>query len=336
MKKRMNGMSAAGLARRRGIAGSAALTAAALLPSLACANNAWPERPIKLVVPFPPGGSSDAVGRIIADALREALGATVVVENRPGGTTQIGTEIVSRAEPDGYTLLLGAATAFTVLPNLRKLPYDPENGFEILGGIADYIAIVTVRQGAGISTMAGLIEAAKREPGKLSYGSAGLASAGHIAGETIKRAAGIDLLHVPFRGSGELTPALLGDQIDVIIDGVGLPLVKAGRAVGLAAYSPTRHPELPDMPSIIETGVEIELPTGGWGVMAPRGTPPEIVAQLTAALDQIVHAPATREQLLRVGVVAAWTPPQGYRDGLTKARAFYSQLLPAIGQQPAK
>ncbi|HRO61324.1 MAG TPA: tripartite tricarboxylate transporter substrate binding protein [Burkholderiaceae bacterium] len=317
--------------RRRWLAADAALVAAALLPATARAQSDWPRRPIRLVVPFPPGGSSDTLGRVFAERLRAELDATVVVENRPGGTTQVGTEIVSRADPDGYTLLQGSATAFAVLPNLRRVPYDPANGFEAVGGVAEYVAIVTVRKELGIATLAELIELAHREPGKLTYGSAGLASVGHLSGEILKREARIDMLHVPFRGSGELVPALIGGQIDLFIDGVGLGAATSGRAVPLAAFSEFRHPALPELPSLAEAGVETELPTGGWGVMVPKGTPPEIVGRLSEAAEKVARDPGTAEELLRAGIVARWIPPEVYRKRLEDARAFYAEFLPSIG-----
>jgi tripartite-type tricarboxylate transporter receptor subunit TctC len=270
---------------------------------------------VRFVVPFPPGGNSDTLARVLADRLKDVLKANIVVENRPGGTTQIGTEAVARAEPDGYTMLLAAATSFTVLPNLRKLPFEAAS-FDFSGGIADYVAIVTARNGLGVKTLPELVALAKRQPGKLTWGSAGQASAGHIYGEMLKRAAGIDMLHVPFKGSADLVTGLIGEQIDLIIDGVGLGLARSGRAVALAAFFDRRHPELPDVPSLrdlADTGLKIDLPAGGWGLAFPRGTPPPIVEQVGTALERMLAEPETREKLLRASVVALWTPPADSR-----------------------
>jgi tripartite-type tricarboxylate transporter receptor subunit TctC len=300
---------------------------------LAHAQGRWPERPVKLVVPFPPGGNSDVLGRVLADRLRELLQVSVVVENKPGGTTQLGTEQVARAEPDGYTWLLGAATSFTVLPHLRKLPYDPIGGFEIAGGVADYVAIVTVRKDLGVKTLPEFIALARSQPGKLTYGSAGNASAGHIYGETIKRQTGIDMLHVPFKGSMDALAGLLAGQIDLIIDGVGLGAARNGRAIALATFFGTRHPELPDVPALPETGLGIVMQAGGWGVMAPRGTPRAAVERMAAALERIVAEPDTRDKLLRASVVAGWIPADEYRRGLDSSRAYYGELLRAIGMR---
>jgi tripartite-type tricarboxylate transporter receptor subunit TctC len=297
------------------------------------AQSKWPDKPIRFVVPFPPGGNSDALGRVLADRLKDVLKTNVVVDNRPGGTTQVGTEAVARAEPDGYTMLLAAATAFTVLPNLRKLNFDLDSSFEMAGGVADYIAIATARKGLGVKTLPEFIALARRQPGKLTWGSAGQASAGHIYGEILKRETGIDMLHVPFKGSAELVTALLGDQIDLIIDGVGLGLARNGKAVALAAFYDSRHPELPDVPSLNDTGLKIKLPAGGWGVAFPKGTPRPIVDQTSAALERILAEPDTREKLLRASVVAAWQTPTDYRRGLDAARLYYADLLKAIGMK---
>jgi tripartite-type tricarboxylate transporter receptor subunit TctC len=319
--------------RRRLVAAAAAAPLAATAPA-ARAQARWPDRPIRLVVPFPPGGNSDVLGRLLAERLREHLaGATIVVDNRPGGTTQVGTEAVARAEPDGHTMLLAAATSFTVLPQLRKLPFELDANFEIAGGVADYVAIVAVRKGLGVRTLGEFVELARRQPGKLTWGSAGSASAGHIYGEQLKKHAGIDLLHVPFKGSADAATALVGEQIDMIIDGVALGLARSGRAVALATFFGRRHPELPDVPAITETGVRVELPAGGWGVAFPKGTPPAVVAQVGAALEKTLAEPETRERLLRASIVAMWTPALEYRRALQSARTYYAELLQSIGMK---
>jgi tripartite-type tricarboxylate transporter receptor subunit TctC len=318
--------------RRRLLAAAAAAPIAALAPTPSGAQARWPDRPIRFVVPFPPGGNSDALARTLAERLRDALGATVVVDNRPGGTTQVGTEAVARAEPDGHTMLLAAATSFTVLPNLRKLPYSLAD-FEIAGGIADYVAIVAARKGLGVKTLAEFVELARKNPGKLTWGSAGNASAGHIYGEQLKKHAGIDLLHVPFKGSADAGTALAGEQIDLIIDGVALGLARGGRAVPLATFFGQRHPELPDVPAITETGVKVELPAGGWGIAFPKGTPAPILAQVSAALEKVLAEPETKDRLIRASVVAMWTPPADYRRALVAARGYYADLLQSIGMK---
>jgi len=324
--------SPASASRRTLLAAAGAGVLAAAAPG-ALAQGRWPERPIKLVVPFPPGGNSDVLGRTLADRLRDVLQATVIVDNRPGGTTQVGTDAVARAEPDGYTMLLAAATAFTMLPNLRKLPYELDANFEIAGGVAEYIALVTARKGLGVKTLAEFIDLAKRQPGKLTWGSAGQASAGHLFGEMLKKAAGIDMLHVPFKGSADASTALVGEQIDMVIDGTGLALARSGRAVALATFFGQRHPELPDVPAVTESGLPLTLPPGGWGLAFPKGTPAPIVAQTGAALEKILAEPETRDKLLRASIVAQWTPPAQYRTALQGGRRIYGELLQSIGMK---
>ncbi|MFM1990143.1 MAG: hypothetical protein RJA99_3100 [Pseudomonadota bacterium] len=319
--------------RRRLVAAAAAAPLVAAAPAARGQAPRWPDKPIRFVVPFPPGGNSDVLARVLAERLREHLKATIVVDNRPGGTTQVGTESVARAEPDGYTMLLAAATSFTVLPNLRKLPYELNANFEIAGGIADYIAVVTARKGLGVKSMTELVELAKRQPGKLTWGSAGNASAGHIYGEQLKKHAGIDMLHVPFKGSVDAANALVGEQIDLIIDGVGLGLARNGRAVALATFFGQRHPDLPDVPAITETGLKVELPAGGWGIAFPKGTPQPVLAQVSAALEKSLGESETKEKLIRASVVAMWTPPADYRRALEVARGYYAELLQSIGMK---
>ncbi|MBL8383002.1 MAG: tripartite tricarboxylate transporter substrate binding protein [Burkholderiales bacterium] len=321
--------SAAVVRRRRFVAAGIAGLGGAVLP--ARAQTRWPDRPVRLVVPFPPGGNSDALGRVVAERMRDLLGHGVVVENRPGGTTQVGTEFVARAEPDGHTMLLAAATSFTVLPNLRKLPYDHESGFEIAAGIADYVAIVTARNGLGVKTLPEFVALARRQPGKLTWGSAGVASAGHLYGEIVKQQTGIDLLHVPFKGSADLIAALGGGQVDLIIDGVGLGMARNGQATALAAFFGRRHPDLPDVPALPETGLRIDLPAGGWGLAFPRGTPRAIVDQVGSLAERIMAEPETRARLLKASVVADWSPAADYRRGLAQARTYYGALIKAAG-----
>lgn len=319
-------------ARRRLVVAAAAAPLAGALPA-SHAQGAWPDKPIRFIVPFPPGGNSDALARIVADRLREHVKATYVVENRPGGTTQIGIEAAARAEPDGHTMLLATATSFTVLPNLRKVPYDLDANFEIAGGIAEYIAIIGVRKGLGVKTLGEFVELARRQPGKLTWGSAGQASAGHIYGEMLKKHAGIDLLHVPYKGSADAGTALAGEQVDMIIDGVALGLARSGRAVPLATFFSARHPELPDVPAITETGVAIELPVGGWGIAFPKGTPAVAVSRTGEALEKLLAEPQTRDRLIRASVVAQWSPPAEYRQALGRARGYYAELLRSIGMK---
>ena len=302
-----------------------------LLGRTASAQAAWPSAPIRMVVPFPPGGSSDILGRLIAEQLAKALGANIFVENKPGGTTQVGTEFVANAAPDGNTLLLGAATGFTLLPNLRKLNYSLDS-FESAGGIADYIAIMAVRKTLPIKDMKQFVAYAKQNPGKLTFGSAGEASAGHVYGLTLARDTGIQVLHVPFRGSAAAVTALVAGDIDCIIDGAVTPMVQAGRVEPLAAFYRTRHPDLPKVPTLREAGFEVTSPkSAGWGLLAPKGTPKAVMTRLSDALHKALERKDVQEAMNRANSVAAWQTPDELRVNLIADQKMYAELLPAIG-----
>jgi tripartite-type tricarboxylate transporter receptor subunit TctC len=304
---------------------------ASVLAFPAQAQDSWPARPIRLVVPFPPGGSSDILGRIVAIHLGRALNANMFVDNKPGGTTQVGTEFVANAAPDGYTLLLGAASSFTVLPNLRKLTYSMDS-FEAVGGVADYIAVMAVRNTLPVKDMKQFIDYARQNPKKLSFGSAGEASAGHVYGGTLSRDTGIDVLHVPFRGSADAVNALVAGDIDFVIDGAATPMVKAGRIVPLASFYRVRHPELPNVPTLKEAGFDIATAKGaGWGVLAPRGTPKPIMARLSDALRKVLADKTVQDEVLRANSIASWQTPEEFRAGMQADQKMYSELLPAIG-----
>ena len=302
-----------------------------LWPARAQAQDKWPSAPVRMVVPFPPGGSSDMLGRLIAEKVGALLKANIFVENKPGGTTQIGSEFVANAAPDGNTLLLASATSFTALPNLRKLNYGIDS-FEIAGGVADYIAVMAVRKTLPVKTVREFIEHAKQNPGKLSFGSAGEASAGHIYGLTLARDTGIQVLHVPFRGSAAAVNALVAGDIDFIIDGAITPMVKADRVQPLAVLYRKRHPELPNVPTLKEAGFEITSTRGsGWGVLAPKGTPAPIMARLSDAVHQVLDQQDVKDALARANSVASWQAPDEYRRSLEADRKLYAELLPAIG-----
>ncbi len=308
-------------------------SASGLAPQWAMADDAWPSRPIKLVVPYPPGGSSDIMGRMLADSMAKLLNANFVVENKPGGTTQVGSEYVANAAPDGYMLLEGASTSFTVLPNQRELRYSLDS-FELAGGIADYIAVMAVRNTLPVKTVKELIEYGKQNPGKLTYGSAGELSAGHMFGARLALDTGVSLLHVPYGGSAAAVNALVAGDIDVVIDGAVTPMVKAGRVRPLATFYRSRHPELPDVPSLEETGFKILLTKArGWALMAPKGTPAPVMARLSATLQKALADPELAKALLRGNSIASYQSPEDYKTSVAADRKMYAELLSVIAKK---
>ena len=317
--------------RRQMLVPLAALGPALLLRNAAWAQAGWPNSPIKLTVPFPPGGSSDALGRLVADQLGRELSTPFVVENKPGGTTQIGSELIANAAPDGNNLLLAAATTFTVLPNQRKLPFTLDS-FDVAGGIAAYIAVMAVRKTLPIKNMREFVAYAKAHPGQLSFGSAGEASAGHVYGLTLARDTGIKVLHVPFRGSAAAVTALVAGEIDFIIDGAITPMVKADRVQPLAVLYSKRHPELPQVPTMQEAGFNVTSSrSSGWGLLAPKGTPPAIMARLSSSLHKVLQQREVQDALARANSVVEWQPPDEFRRLLAEDRKMYAELLPSIG-----
>ena len=316
---------------RRLCLGALALLAPTMMSSTAWAQEPWPSRSIRLVVPYPPGGSSDLLGRLMAERIGKLLGANIFVDNKPGGTTQIGTDFVANAAPDGYTLLLGAASSFTTLPNLRKLPYTL-GSFEFAGGIADYIPVMAVRKSLGVTDVRQFIAAAKKAPGKLSFGSAGEASAGHVHGLTLARDTGIQVLHVPFRGSAAAVTSLVAGEIDFIIDGAVTPMIKTDRVQPLAVLYRKRHPDLPDVPTLKEAGFDITtFKSAGWGLMAPKGTPGSVMAKLSEALQKVLQEKDVQDALTKANSIAAWQTPDEFRQSLQADQKAYAELLPAIG-----
>ena len=310
-----------------------ALFGTALLCGTASAQT-YPERPVHFVIPYPPSGTSDNLGRLLAERLRTALGQPVVAENKPGGTSSLGTQLVAQANPDGYTLLLGTMTAFSVLPHLRKLPYDAVESFEPVSMVATYLAIVTVRNDLPVKTYPDLVAYAKKQPGRLTYGSAGIASFGNMAGETIKLREHVDMLHVPFKGSGDLIPAILGGQIDLLIDGVGINLAKSGKARAIAIFGDLRHPDLPDVPALSEiVGAKTALPGSWWGIFAPKGTPLAVVRRLDTELGRIVNDPETKERMHRISVVPFYRPSAEMRTLMKQDSDLNAELIRSSGMK---
>jgi len=302
-------------------------------PWRAWAHSDWPTRAVRLVVPYPPGGTTDNLGRLLAERMGHLLNVSVVVDNKPGATTQIGTQLVANAPADGYTVLLASSSSFTILPNLRQLNFDLSH-FEVVGGIADYVAVMAVRKTLPVTTVQEFIAYAKEHPGELSFGSAGEGSVGHIYGSKFARENGIEFLHIPFRGSAAAVNGLLGEEIDFIIDGAITPMVKADRVRPIATFYRKRHPELPELTTLDELGLGLNLNRGaGWSLLVPAGTPNAVVARLSDALKTVVEEPQTQEALARVNSLAAWQAPEFWHEAVLRDRAMYAELLPSLGMQ---
>jgi tripartite-type tricarboxylate transporter receptor subunit TctC len=276
-----------------------------LAPLGARAQGNWPSGPVRLVVGFPPGGGNDLLARILAEGLAAAFGQPFIVENRPGGSGVIAIEAVRRAAPDGQTLLIGPSSGMTVNPVLLpNVTYDPLRDFEAIGIIGSFPLLVVVNPSNPARDLAGLIAQAKARPGQVTYASA--ASSFQIATEIFAAAAGVSLLHVPYRGSAPAVQAVLSNEVTLTFGDVAavLPLIGAGQLRALAISTPQRSPALPDVPTVAEAGVP------GYGLalwsalFAPRGTPGAVTARLQAELARLAAQPAFRERLRALGVEA--------------------------------
>lgn len=278
-----------------------ALCAIAALP--AAAEPAYPTKPITLVIPFPPGGATDVLGRVIGKKLGDKLGQSVVIDNRAGAGTVIGASYVAKAAPDGYTLLMSSGTTFTVNPAVRpKLPYDPVKSFEPIGITGRTGLILLASKDQPVSDVKQFVAAAKAAPGHFSYGSFGAGTTSQFAGEAFFHAAGVKITHVPYKGSAPAMVDLMGGQIPFTVDTVAaaLPQVREGKVKAIAVTSAKRSALLPKVPTLAESGYGVEMDT--WlALVAPAGLPPAVKAKLEQTLAQVVADPETRDKLLANG-----------------------------------
>ncbi|MFO1080380.1 MAG: tripartite tricarboxylate transporter substrate binding protein [Reyranellaceae bacterium] len=295
---------------------------------------AWPSRPLRLVVTFAPGGGADFVGRSIAPPLGEALGQTLVVENKAGANGVVGADVVAKAAPDGYTLLLGAAGTLAVAPHLGEpLPFDPLRDFIPVSLVATGSFVVAVNPGLPVQSIADLIAYAKANPDKVNFGSSGTGGAPQLATELFASMAGVRMTHVPYRGLGPAVADLMAGQIQLLFADVPLVAghVRSGALRGLAVSGDSRSPVLPDLPTVAQAGLP-GYSAGTWyGLLVPAHTPGAIVERLSLALKQVLAAPGLREALAAQGAEAAWTTPEAFAAFLRADSQKWGQLIAATG-----
>jgi tripartite-type tricarboxylate transporter receptor subunit TctC len=311
-----------------------ALATLCLLAAPLAQAQTYPVKPVKIVVPFPPGGPTDIVGRLIAGKLGEALGQPFIVENRAGAGGTIGSETVSQAAADGYTLLYGSTSTLAMAPSLyRKLAYDPRKSFAPISLVSSGPMLIAVNAAVPATTLAQLIALAKDKPGSLNYGSAGNATPPHLAAEMFKSLAGVDLVHVPYKGGGPALQAVTAGEVQVFFEGMVslLPQIKAGRLRALAITGMTRDPALPDVPTVAEAGLPAFQVTFWSGLVAPVGTPPEVVATLNAALRQVLAGAEARATLTRLGLDPAGNTPAEFARFIDAEIARWERVIQASG-----
>jgi tripartite-type tricarboxylate transporter receptor subunit TctC len=287
----------------------------------------WPTKPVRIIVPYAPGGSGDNAARPYAEALSHEFGQQFVIDNRGGAGGAIGTETVAKSANDGYTLLMCPMGALVILPHTRKVPYDPIKDFAPISRTAETLAGMVVHPSLGVKTVQEFVALAKKKPGDIYFGSAGLGTITQMRGEILKDIAGIDIVHVPYKGSAEALNDLLAGHVQAMFEGNVLPQAKAGKLNLLAVVGDERHPDFPDVPIMKEAGFPTYEAPSWHGFLAPAGTPPEIVERLSAAVIKISKTPQMRETLIRVGLIPAADTPKGMAEIMQRHSALFASLV---------
>jgi tripartite-type tricarboxylate transporter receptor subunit TctC len=302
------------------------------LAAFACSVHAqnYPTKPIRLVLPFPPGGGTDALTRIIGPKLSENLGQTLVIDNRAGAAGNISAEIVARSQPDGYTLLVGFSTVLTTSKSLySKLAFDSERDFEPITQLATAQYILVVHPSVPAKSLAEFVALAKAKPATMNYASSGAGSPLHLAAELFKARAGIDLVHVAYKGGGPAGLAVLGGEVQVLFGSVAatLPHTKTGRLRALAVTSTKRSPLAPDLPTIAELGYPDFNVTAWDSVLAPRGTPKEIIARLNTEIVKVLRTPDIAALIRNVGYEPTGTTPEELAAIIKSESATWAKVI---------
>ncbi|MBX9827689.1 MAG: tripartite tricarboxylate transporter substrate binding protein [Xanthobacteraceae bacterium] len=318
------------------LAAAALAAAAALLAAGPLSAQAWPTRqPLKIIVPFPPGGPTDGMARIISDRLGAVLGQTIVIENRGGGAGgSVGAKAVASAEPDGYTMLMTPGGSLTSGPAVhRNIGYDPLKVFAPVGQLIVTHQFICVHPDVPAKTLPELIAYAKANPGKISFGTQGFGTGTHLLNELLKIEAGINIVHVPYRGTGPMLAALVAGEVQMAIDPstTVLPHIQSGKLRPLAVVTNERSPKLPDVPTTAELGYP-KLNSPFWlGVVVPAGTPPEIIGKLNAAFRQALNDPATRQRLDMLGAEIRIDTPETFGKMIESQLALWRNVVETAG-----
>ena len=317
------------------------------IPRLACAIGAavatsaaaqtYPAKPITLVNAFPPGGPTDVVARQIAAKLSQRLGQQVIVDNKAGAAGTIGAGAVARAEPDGYTLLFAVAANMAVAPAvLKSVPYDPVKSFAAVVEVARGPYVLMVHPSVPAKDVAEFVAYARKNPGKLNYGSPGQGSVHHLVTEMLKQSTGIDLVHVPYKGSAPAYTAIMAGEIQVLVDGMPAPLphLRSGKMRPLGVTGDKRLGVLPEVPSFAEQGVTGVDAQFWWGIVAPAGTPPTVVARLNAEITQVLKDPEIRATFEKQNIDPSPGTPEAFGALVATERARWAEVVARAGIKP--
>lgn len=311
----------------------AACTALAIASGAACAQAAYPCPTVKLVSPYPPGGTTDLLARLIQPGLGKELGTTVIVENKAGASSNIGIEFVATAAPDGCTLLLGSNTGIVINRNLYKLRVDPVKGLAPIGQVASVPLVLYVSAGVPATSLAQLVELARKNPGKLSYASAGSGSPQHLMGELLKLEQKISLAHIPYKGSGPAIQDVVAGQVEMSFEAMSVivPQLASGRVRALATTGAARSPGLPHVPTMKEQGMPAFVTENWYGLFAPAGTPEPLVKRLNGALNTVLDSKEARASLDKMGSADVKGTPEAFSKFIASELPLWESVVKRSG-----
>ncbi len=304
--------------------------------SLACAawgQQGYPSKPIRMIMPWNPGGTTDVTARILGQKMTENWGQPVVVDSRPGASGIIGTEIAMRAPADGYSLLHANMSQWATAPSLYKTAYDIQRDFIAISLVATAPQLLVVPLGLKAKSVGELIQLAKAEPGKLNYGSGGAATLAYMGGELLKKLAGVDIVHVPYKGTIFAVTDVMGGRMHIVFSDmpIALPHARSGKLRALAVTSAKRTPLVPDMPTVAESGVPGYVIENSWGVIAPKGVPAPIIAKLNAEIVRVHNLQDVKDRYAALGLDAVSSTPEGFARIIRSDAAQYSKLIRETG-----
>jgi tripartite-type tricarboxylate transporter receptor subunit TctC len=296
----------------------------------------FPSKPVRMVIPFPPGGV-DITGRLLASKMSELMGQPVVVDNRGGANGVIGSELVAHAPPDGYTILLTTpSTHITAVFLSKSVPYDPVKDFTPISLALEPVSLLIVHPSVPVSSVQELMQHAKKNPGKLTYSSSGIGSVFHLTGEALKEAGGVDILHVPYKGTGPSLADVVAGRIDLTFSALSSvrPLMTAGKVKVLAVAEPTRYSGLPDIPTVAEGVPGFDKPSTWFGFFGPAGMPRPIVQRLNADIVKTVNSPDLRGKLDESGFSIVGSSPEEFAANMKKGFEVYGKIVKLVGLKP--
>jgi tripartite-type tricarboxylate transporter receptor subunit TctC len=306
------------------------LLAAGILVGTEAIGQSFPQKPVRVIIPFPPGGATDLVVRMVQPRLTASLGQPVVVENRAGANGVIGADLTAHATPDGYTLMYTTGPSLMLARHLfRSVPYDALRDFTPVALAVESISAIAVHPSLPVSSVKELLDYARRNPGRLAYGTPGVASAFHLAAEYLKHETGLDMVHVPFKGSGPSMNALVAGQIPIAISNLGtaLPFQKQGKVRVIALTQSHRFSRLPDVPTVGESVPGFEMPSGWFGFLGPAGVPAAAVARLNRDINAVVNRPDVRNRIEDASMEVVTGPPEQLTAALRKSDALFGRIV---------